>query len=164
MSDTASQPASSYLTDASCNRQLSHCCVRMTSRMETLTEKIPALDNLPRTASELGEESELANELREAKTVKDLSETQLAELAELQASESRMDTLMAKSRALGHIPRPSRGAENALSQRLYIAKRNGQLSESQLAELAEIARCSVEPVRKRLRVLNDDVCCWCCSA
>ena len=64
--------------------------------METLTEKIPALDNLPRTASELGEESELANELREAKTVKDLSEKQLAELAELHASDSRMDTLMAE--------------------------------------------------------------------
>ena len=114
--------------------------------METLTEKIPALDNLPRTASELGEESELANELREAKTVKDLSETQLAELAELHASDSRMDTLMAEIRALGHIPRQCRGAENALSQRLYIAKRKRQLSESQLAELATLARSRIEPL------------------
>ena len=35
------------------------------------------------------------------------------------------------------------------------ARRVGELSETQLAELAGIPRCSVEPVRKRLRVLSD---------
>ena len=67
----------------------------------------------------------------------------------------RMNTLMAEIRALGHIPRQKRGAEDALSQRLYRAKRKSLLSESQLAELAELARSSDEPLRKRLRVLDD---------
>ena len=67
---------------------------------------------------------------------------------------ARMNTLMAEIRALGHIPRQKRGAEDALSQRLYRAKRKSLLSESQLAELAELARSSDEPLRKRLRVLD----------
>ena len=62
---------------------------------------------------------------------------------------------MAEIRALGHIPRHKRGAEDALSQRLYRAKRKSLLSESQLAELAELARSSDEPLRKRLRLLDD---------
>ena len=70
---------------------------------------------------------------------------------------ARMDTLMVEIRALGHIPRGKRGAEDALSQRLCYTKRKRQLSESQLAELAELARSSAEPPRKRLRVLSDDV-------
>ena len=112
--------------------------------------EIRALGHIPRDTVERS----LYQRLWRAQRQSLLSETQLAELAALQGCESRMDTLMAEIRALGHIPRQSPGAENALSQRLYIAKRNGQLSESELAELAEIARCSVEPVRKRLRVLD----------
>ena len=86
-----------------------------------------------------------------------LSESQLTELAELPGSESRMDTLMAEIRALGHIPRdrPAHREEYNLLCRLRYAKARRQLCESQLAELAEIARSSVEPLRKRLRVLND---------
>ena len=60
---------------------------------------------------------------------------------------------MAEIRALGHIPRCS--VEIPLYQRLYKAKIDGKLSESQLAELEEIARSSTEPRRKRLRVLDD---------
>ena len=63
--------------------------------------------------------------------------------------------LTSEIRALGHIPRERH--ENALYQRWRYAQANRQLCESQLAELAEIPRCSVEPVRKRHRVLNDDV-------
>ena len=64
-----------------------------------------------------------------------------------------MVTLMAEIRSLGHIPRWNR-AEDALWQRLNTAKRKNLLSESQLAELAELARSSDEPLRKRLRVLD----------
>ena len=117
--------------------------------------QIRALGRIPRPSRVA--ENALCQRLYNAKSKRQLSESQLAELAELQGSESRMDTLMAQIRALGHIPRPSRGTESALSQRLYRAKRKRQLSESQLAELAELARSSSEPPRKRLRVLNDDV-------
>ena len=65
-----------------------------------------------------------------------------------------MNTLMAEIRALGHIPRCS--VEGPLYHRLYRARIHGKLSESQLAELAELPRCSVEPVRKRRRVLNNE--------
>ena len=71
----------------------------------------------------------------------------------LRRTAQRMETLMAEIRALGHIPRCS--VEGPLYHRLYSARRHGELSESQLAELAEIARSSVEPLRKRLRVLNN---------
>ena len=64
-----------------------------------------------------------------------------------------MNTLMVEIRSLGHIPRRNR-AEDALRQRLNTAKRKNLLSESQLAELAELARSSDEPLRKRLRVLD----------
>ena len=57
-------------------------------------------------------------------------------------------------RAVGHIPRCS--VEGPLYHRFYIARIHGKLSESQLAELAELPCCSVEPVRKRRRVLNDE--------
>ena len=67
-----------------------------------------------------------------------------------------MDNLMAEIRALGHIPRASQrdGAEKALYMRWYYAKVNSLLSEAQLAELAEIARSSDEPGRKRPRVMD----------
>ena len=45
---------------------------------------------------------------------------------------------MADIRALGHIPRRRPGPHLALAQRLYYAKRKSRLSESQLAELAEM--------------------------
>ena len=63
---------------------------------------------------------------------------------------------MAEIRALGHIPRVTKGLGNeyALAFRWRYAKANGQLSESQLAELAEIARFSNEPGRKRARMLG----------
>ena len=123
---------------------------------------IRALGYLPRKTQALGDEYALANRFQNAKDRSLLSESQLAELAELPPfnwregrTAQRMDTLMAEIRALGHIPRGARRAENALSQRLRYAQRKRQLSESQLAELAEMARSSAEPRRKRLRVLND---------
>ena len=75
------------------------------------------------------------------------AESMLAQSPEL------MNTLMTEVRALGHIPRCS--VEGPLYHRLYWARRHGALSESQLAELAEIPRCNVESVRKRLRVLSN---------
>ena len=73
------------------------------------------------------------------------------------APAQRMEILMAEIRALGHIPREWRrpSEESKLGYRLRYAKANSLLSESQLAELAEIARSSDEPVRKRVRVMND---------
>ena len=67
-----------------------------------------------------------------------------------------MDALMTEIRALGHIPREKPKAEWALSMRLHRAKRKSLLSESQLAELAELARSSDEPLRKRLRSVVHD--------
>ena len=66
---------------------------------------------------------------------------------------------MADIRALGYLPRKTQalGDEYALANRFRNAKDRSLLSESQLAELAELARSSSEPPRKRLRVLNDDV-------
>ena len=81
---------------------------------------------------------------------------------------------MAEIRALGHIPRQTAGLgeETALACRLKYAKSKNLLSESQLAELAELSvqiasaqdPCSAsqpgnpavrdEPLRKRLRVLD----------
>ena len=123
---------------------------------------IRALGHIPRTHHE----NALYQRWRDAKRQNLLSESQLAELAELPASNWRevrtaglMVTLMDEIRALGHIPRKTAGLgdENALACRLQYAKSKSLLSESQLAELAEIARSSDEPVRKRQRVLNDDV-------
>ena len=112
-----------------------------------------------------GEEYALANQLRHAKKVKHLSASQLAELAQLPRTEprdapqlaaERMDALMTEIRALGHIPRQTKslGDERSLAQRLRNAKSKSLLSESQLAELAELPGFSDEPLRKRLRVLD----------
>ena len=86
----------------------------------------------------------MANQLLHAKKVKHLSASQLAELAQIPRTEprdasqlaaERMDALMTEIRALGHIPRCS--VESPLYHRLYYARRLGELSETQLAELAE---------------------------
>ena len=133
-------------------------------RMENLMAEIRALGHIPRMQPGLGNEHSLAVRLRNAKSKSLLSESQLAELAELPGAESRevrraarLDTLMAEIRALGHIPRrrPGLGDENLLAIRLRNAKSSSLLSESQLAELAELARSSDGPLRKRLRVLDD---------
>ena len=122
-------------------------------RMVTLVEEIRALGPSPR--DDIG----LAQRVRRALRQSLLSDSQLAELAELQAfhRRERMDPLIAEIRALGYIPRETRAhsEECKLGYRLRYAKANSLLSESQLAELAEIARSSDEPVRKRLRVMND---------
>ena len=129
-------------------------------RMITLVEEIRALGRIPRWSVE----GPLYHRLQRAQKKNLLSDSQLAELAELHASNrpskrrelstaQRMETLMAEIRALGHIPRWS--VEGPLYHRLYKARRDGALSESKLAELAEIARSSVEPPRKQLRVLHD---------
>ena len=132
--------------------------------MNTLMAEIRALGRFPRRDSALGDERALAERLRSAKRNSLLSESQLAELAEMAAAESRerevraagrMDSLMAEIRALGHIPRDTPGADCALAQRLAYARRQRLLSESQLAELAEIARSTIEPLRKRPRVQDD---------
>ena len=119
--------------------------------------EIRALGHSPRRQPGLGDEYSLASRLHNAKSSSRLSESQLAELAELPASNWRevrtagfMVTLMDEIRALGHMPRGNSG----LAQRLRKAKNQRLLNERQLAELAEIVSTSDEPVRKRLRVLN----------
>ena len=123
---------------------------------------IRALGYLPRKTQALGDEYALASRFQHAKDRSLLSESQLAELAEVpaynwreQRTPQRVETLMAEIRALGHIPRCS--VEGPLYHRLYKARIHGKLSESQLAELAEIPRCHVGSARKRRRVLNDAV-------
>ena len=125
--------------------------------MEILMAEIRVLGRLPR------DKSALAQRLRRAQHQSLLSESQLAELAELPGAEARevrraarLDTLMAEIRALGHIPRwrPGLRDEYLLAARVRNAKSSSLLSESQLAELAELARSSDEPLRKRLRVLD----------
>ena len=112
-------------------------------RAGSLMEKIRTLGRLPRTNKKYGEERALDKQLRRAKKAKLLSASQLAELAQLprteprdasQLASERMNTLMVEIRSLGHIPR----GNNSLSHRLRYAKRKRQLSESQLAELAEL--------------------------
>ena len=88
---------------------------KIPERMNTLMAEIRALGHIPR--HKRGAEDALSQRLYYAKRKRQLSESQLAELAEFQGSESRMDTLMAQIRALGHIPRRKRGSEDALSQR-----------------------------------------------
>ena len=123
---------------------------------------IRALGYLPRKTQALGDEYALASRFQHAKDRGLLSESQLAELAELPVynwrevrKAARMETLMAEIRALGHIPRCL--VESSLYQRMHSARRLGNFSEAQLAELAEIPRCRVESARKRRRVLNDAV-------
>ena len=112
-------------------------------RMITLMAQIRALGHLPRKTRGLGDEYSLALRLGIAKSRSLLSESQLAELAQMprteprdasQLASERMNTLMVEIRSLGHIPR----GNNSLSHRLRYAKRKRQLSESQLAELAEL--------------------------
>ena len=124
--------------------------------------EIRALGYVPRKTRGLGDECELATQFHNAKEHSLLSESQLAELAELpvydwreERKAARMETLMAEIRALGHIPRCL--VESSLYQRMHSARRLGNFSEAQLAELAEIPRCRVESARKRRRVLNDAV-------
>ena len=90
----------------------------------------------------------MAKRLRYAKLKGLLNETQLAELAQLEAppgsksrkvwSAGRVDALMTEIRALGRIPRRTAGHEDALYNRMYYVKANNLLSDSQLAELAEL--------------------------
>ena len=132
-------------------------------RMNTLMAQIRALGHLPRKNPGLGDEYALACRFHTAKGRGLLSASQLAELSQMlrikprdasQLAAGRMVTLMAEIRSLGHIPGRNR-AEDALRQRLNTAKRKNLLSESQLAELAELARSSDEPLRKRLRAVDD---------
>ena len=60
-----------------------------------------------------------------------------------------MTTLVAEVRALGHLPRLTEGlgAEYALACRLREAKRQGHLSESQVAELEAMPK--YDPKRER---------------
>ena len=59
-----------------------------------------------------------------------------------QLAAHRMDALMTEIRALGHIPRDTKSLsdERSLAQRLRKAKSRRLLSESQLAELAQLPR------------------------
>ena len=127
-------------------------------------EEIRALGHLPRRTKGHEDEFALYERFWRAKHNSQLSESQLAELAELPGCESRevrtaarLGTLMAEIRTLGHIPRETKGLgdEYSLALRLGNAKSRSLLSESQLAELAELARSSDEPLRKRLRAVDD---------
>ena len=140
--------------------------VRTAARVDTVLGEIRALGHIPRETIGLADESSLALRLRTLKSRNLLSESELAELAQLPGSEprdasqraaQRMDTLMADIRGLGCIPRRTvtRPEEYCLAARLGYAKRKCLLNESQLAELEEISRSSVEPRRKRQRVLKD---------
>ena len=92
-----------------------------------------------------------------------LSASQLAELSQMpstaprdafQLASERMENLMAEIRALGHIPRCR--VESLLYSRLYSARRHGKLSESQLAQLAQLpglrSRESALPAARRVSV------------
>ena len=107
-------------------------------RVAAMMAEIRALGRVPKMTERHPAENKLAHRLRDAKRYNRLSETQLAELAELPGSGSLEKRLMADIRALGHIPRRRPGPHLALAQRLYYAKRKSRLSESQLAELAEM--------------------------
>ena len=104
--------------------------------------EIRALGYLPRKTQALGDEYALASRFQHAKDRGLLSESQLAELAELPVynwrevrKAARMETLMAEIRALGHIPRWG----TRLYYRMYSARRLGGFSESQLAALSRRA-------------------------
>ena len=110
--------------------------------------EIRALGHLPGFGRGSGAHYNMAKRLRYAKLKGLLNETQLAELAQLEAppgsksrkvwSAGRVDALMTEIRALGRIPRRTGGHEDALYNRLYYVKANNLLSDSQLAELAEL--------------------------
>ena len=142
----------------------------LAERVTTLMDAIRALGHLPRwkqaqrdngrtrASSDLEDEYALAGRLREAKRDRRLSEAQLAELAELRGGpmhtwEERMQTLMAEIRALGHLPRATRGLgdEFNLAHRLQYARKEGRLSQAELAELEAIPRyAAVPPVAERM--------------
>ena len=134
--------------------------------------EIRALGRLPRRRMSLGEEYYLATRLRDAKRRDLLSESQLAELAQLEGAsaefersegaerlEERRETLMGKIRALGHIPRFSAGSseESALAIQLRRAKRLGILTRSQLAEVAELPSAAVLVAARRMETLMDEI-------
>ena len=102
--------------------------------------EIRQLGRLPRKAKGCSEdESRLAHRLHDAKGKGHLSESQLAGLAEMpDLREERAEALMAEIRALGQIPPWTPGPHYQLARRLHHAKRKSRLSESQLAELAEM--------------------------
>ena len=87
--------------------------------MQSLMEEIRALGRLPRKTIAERDEKQLYDRLKRAKASNHLSESQLAELAQVAGSEprhasqlrvqQRMDTLMAQIRALGHLPRATPG-------------------------------------------------------
>ena len=79
---------------------------------------IRALGYLPRMTQGLGDEYALATRFHNAKEHSLLSESQLAELAELPTVQSREVTLVEEIRALGHIPRCSveKSAVSAVEQ------------------------------------------------
>ena len=94
-----------------------------------------------------GEEYALASQLRQAKKVKHLSESQLAELEQMEGMrevvrKGNTDRLMVEIRALGCIPKDDHG----VAQRFRKAMRHNLFSEEQLAELAEIGRANIQPL------------------
>ena len=65
----------------------------------------------------------------------------------------RMNTLVAEIRALGHLPRDTRGLgeEYKLAHRLQYARKEGRLSQAELAELEAIPRyAALPPVAERM--------------
>ena len=104
-------------------------------------EEIRALGHRPRRTKGHEDEFALYERFWHAKRNSQLSESQLAELPELPAccrpdTAERMVTLVEEIRAQGHIPRDGSG----LAQRLRKAQQQ-LLSETQLAELAELPGC-----------------------
>ena len=107
--------------------------------MEILVAEIRALGHIPR----YHHENALYQRWRDAKRQNLLSESQLAELAELPSKP--MDTLMAQIRALGHIPRKTAGLwdEYWLARRLQYAKSKNLLSESRTENcVVALSRCA----------------------
>ena len=129
--------------------------------MNTLVAEIRALSHLPRRTKGFRAEYLLAGRLREAMRQSHLSELQRAELAKVPKYDPEreradcLNTLMADIRAVGRMPRMDKRlvAEYALANRLDWARRKSLLSESQLADLAEI-KGSEDHKRKDSLVAN----------
>ena len=122
--------------------------IRALGRVPKMTERHPAENKLPHrlrdakrynrlSETQLAELAEMPR-AQKAKRKRLLSESQLADLAEMPRAESREELLMADIRALGQIPPWTPGPHYQLARRLHHAKRKSRLSESQLAELAEM--------------------------
>ena len=93
--------------------------------------EIRALGHLPGFGRGSGAHYNMAKRLRYAKLKGLLNETQLAELAQLEAppeSKSRK-VWLTEIRALGRIPRRTGGDEDALYNRMYYVKANNLLSD-----------------------------------